>query len=217
LVGPLLTSEEPQHGELSLGERGQRGPVLRRAPHDQRLHDLRVERRAAAAHRPQCRHEPFNVVGNSGLLAVLLMLMLIVLAIPFRAVTAWTYNRTGSLFIVGFIHAAGNAAAAGSGFGESFLKRLYPGEDFVGITHLLAFALIGIVVIAATRARLGSSQPPSAGRPADRNPLIQVTSRRRRPPAPGLDRHRRAGHRRGQPGGPGQRSMSPRMNASTAS
>lgn len=55
------------------------------------------------------------VVGNSGLLAVLLMLMLIVLAIPFRAVTAWTYNRTGSLFIVGFIHAAGNAAAAGSG------------------------------------------------------------------------------------------------------
>jgi len=74
-----------------------------------------------------------------------------------------------------------------------------------------------IPLIAATRARLGSSQPPSAGRPADRNPLIQVTSRRRRPPAPGLDRHRRAGHRRGQPGGPGQRSMSPRMNASTAS
>jgi hypothetical protein len=64
----------------------------------------------------------------------------------------WVYNRTGSLFLVGLTHAAGNAAAAG--FGDSFLRQLYPAED-VGMFHTLAAALLGLALIAATRGRLG--------------------------------------------------------------
>jgi membrane protease YdiL (CAAX protease family) len=102
--------------------------------------------------------------GNPLLLGVLLMLFLAVVNIPFRAVMAWSYNHTGSLFLVGFIHAVGNAVAGSSGFGSGFLPRLYPGKDFVGLLHLLAFAIIGVVVIIATRARLGlsSRQAPAS-------------------------------------------------------
>jgi hypothetical protein len=84
--------------------------------------------------------------------------LLIVLMIPFRFLTGWTYNRTGSLFLVGLVHAMGNAVAGGSGFGAGVLPRLYPDQSqLVGLLHLVAFALIGLVVLAATRGRLGSS------------------------------------------------------------
>ncbi len=81
---------------------------------------------------------------------------LAVLAIPFRMITGWIWNRTGSLLVLGLLHAAGNAVAPGSGFGGGFLRHLYP-EDAatVGALHLLAFALVGIVVLVATRGRLG--------------------------------------------------------------
>jgi hypothetical protein len=77
--------------------------------------------------------------------------------IPGRALAAWTYNRTGSLFIVGFLHAAANAAAGNSGFALGFLPRIYPDPSTVGVMHLLAWAVVGMVVILATRARLGRS------------------------------------------------------------
>ena len=89
----------------------------------------------------------------------LLMGLLILLTIPFRFLTGWTYNRTGSLFVVGLVHAMGNAVAGGSGFGAGFLPRLYPEQGMLaGLLHLVAFALIGLVVLAATRGRLGGTR-----------------------------------------------------------
>ena len=52
----------------------------------------------------------------------------IVIAIPFRALTAWMYNRTGSLFLVGLLHAVGDATTNGS-FAAGFLPRLYEHAD----------------------------------------------------------------------------------------
>ena len=84
------------------------------------------------------------------------LVLLAVLAIPFRMVTGWIWNRTGSLLVLGLLHAAGNAVAPGSGFGGGFLRHLYPDDaSTAGMLHLLAFALVGIVVLIATRGRLG--------------------------------------------------------------
>ncbi len=102
-------------------------------------------------------------VGNPPMVVIALMAFFVLVTIPFRAVMAWTYNRTGSLFFVGFLHAASNGTGGGSGFGDGFLPRLYPGEDFVGVMHNIAFALIGIALIAATRGWLGLPTRRAAG------------------------------------------------------
>lgn len=60
-----------------------------------------------------------------------MILALVVIVIPFRMLTGWAYNRTGSLFLVGLIHAAGNGVAGGSGFAGGFLPRLYPDDPLV--------------------------------------------------------------------------------------
>jgi membrane protease YdiL (CAAX protease family) len=83
----------------------------------------------------------------------------IVVAIPFRALTGWMYNRTGSLFLVGLLHAVGDATTNGS-FADGFLPRLYENAD-VGFFHMFALALIGVLVIATTRARLGLPARPA--------------------------------------------------------
>ena len=65
--------------------------------------------------------------------------------IPTRALLAWIYNRTGSIALVGLVHAASNAGTFGL------------------VTHLwghtagggLALLIVSFVVIAATRGRLG--------------------------------------------------------------
>ncbi len=89
-------------------------------------------------------------------MAVISMAVFMVIAIPFRALQGWAYNATGSLLVVGLIHATGNAMTGGSGFGgPGMLPQLYD-NGTVGILHQLASALIGLVVIAATRRRLGS-------------------------------------------------------------
>jgi membrane protease YdiL (CAAX protease family) len=95
------------------------------------------------------------VVGNSVLVAAVLMGVTMVLAIPFRFLTGWFYNRTGSLFLVGLLHAAGNAVAGGSGFQTGYLRSLYPDSSIAGVAHLLAFAVIGLLAVIATRGRLG--------------------------------------------------------------
>ena len=95
------------------------------------------------------------VFGNPVLVAALVMLIAIVLAIPFRFLTGWVYNRTGSLFLVGLLHAAGNAVAGGSGFQTGYLRYLYPDSIIAGGAHLFAFALVGLAVAIATRGRLG--------------------------------------------------------------
>ena len=84
------------------------------------------------------------------------LVLLAVLAVPFRMLTGWLWNTTGSLLLLGLLHAAGNAAGPGSGFTDGFLRRLYPEQaSTAGLVHLLAFALVGLVVLIATRGRLG--------------------------------------------------------------
>jgi uncharacterized protein len=83
------------------------------------------------------------------------IVLLAFLAIPFRMISGWIWNRTGSLLVLGLLHAAGNAVAPGSGFGGGFLRHLYPDTSTAGALHLVAFAVVGIVVLIATRGRLG--------------------------------------------------------------
>ncbi|MDN4611570.1 CPBP family intramembrane glutamic endopeptidase [Arthrobacter burdickii] len=97
------------------------------------------------------------LAGNSA--AIIVLILIAVLAIPFRAATGWLYNRTGSIFLVGIFHAAGNAVAVGGGFGNGLLPLLYSGTT-VGSMHLLATATVGVVVLAASRGRLGTPPPP---------------------------------------------------------
>ena len=103
------------------------------------------------------QHAPL-VVGSSltGTLAVLAALT--VLAVPFRAVMGWLDNTSGSLLAVGLVHASGNAVADGGGVGTGLLEYLYP-DRTIGPLHLFAFAIIGVALIAATRARLGHRPP----------------------------------------------------------
>ncbi len=103
--------------------------------------------------------------GNSPAVAVLIMLLFTALTIPFRFVNGWLYNRTGSLFLVGLMHAAGNAVAGGSGFQTGFLAHLYPDEGLALLAHQLAFAVLGLLVVIATRGRLGGQRAPD-GRPS---------------------------------------------------
>jgi membrane protease YdiL (CAAX protease family) len=99
-------------------------------------------------------------VGNWIALAVLA-----VLAIPFRFITGWMWNRTGSLFLLGLLHAAGNAVGPGSGFGGGFLRHLYPDDATIaGLLHLLAFAVVWLFVLIATRGRLGGGRSDGAER-----------------------------------------------------
>ncbi len=93
--------------------------------------------------------------GNGWLGGAAVLLFITATAIPFRFLQGWVANRTGSLLVVGLVHAAGNATADGSGFGgPGLLPRLFP-DDGVGPVHLVASAALGLVVVAATRGRLG--------------------------------------------------------------
>ena len=97
-----------------------------------------------------------SMVADAGLVpGVILMAGLTILMVPYRIVSGFAWNRTGSLFLLGLVHAAGNAAAPGSGFGEGVLRHLYPDNELVGSLHLLAYALIGLAVLAATKGRIG--------------------------------------------------------------
>jgi uncharacterized protein len=104
----------------------------------------------------------------AGGIGAVMLLVLVVLVIPFRMLTGWAYNRTGSLFLVGLVHAVGNGVAGGSGFAPGFLPRLYPDDPLViGFIHLLAFAVIGLVALAVTRGRLGLERDRSLPPPAE--------------------------------------------------
>jgi membrane protease YdiL (CAAX protease family) len=103
------------------------------------------------------QHVPLMVVQNLG---PVIPFVFFVLVIPFRALMAWIYNRTDSLFVVGLVHAAGDATVAGTITGVGLLPRLYEGYD-VGFFSILANVIIGLVVIVATRARLGLQARPT--------------------------------------------------------
>jgi membrane protease YdiL (CAAX protease family) len=107
------------------------------------------------------QHVPLFVGNGLGALVVMVPAF-VVLAVPFRALMAWLYNRTGSLFLIGLVHAVGDATGFG-GFNEGLLPRLYPNNSDVALLSLVAQALVGVAVIAATRARLGlPATPPTA-------------------------------------------------------
>lgn len=95
------------------------------------------------------------VAGSSLAGAVVLLAVLAVLAVPFRFLAGWILNRTGSVFLVGLVHGAGNAAAGGSGFGEGLLPRIYPDNGLAYSAHLIVLALFGLAAVIATRGRLG--------------------------------------------------------------
>jgi uncharacterized protein len=92
--------------------------------------------------------------------ALLLFPFFLITAIGFRSLMGWMFNRTGSLFIVGLTHAASNGITGGSGlFGDGFIKTMWPNDDFATVTHLVAALIIGVVVMIATRGRLGADEP----------------------------------------------------------
>jgi membrane protease YdiL (CAAX protease family) len=101
-----------------------------------------------------------GVVGNDLVTAVVLLVVLTVLVTPFRMLAGWTVNRTGSLVVVGLLHAAADAAGPGSGFGPGLLAHLYPDTALAGTLHIVALALVGLAVLAATRGRLGHRPTP---------------------------------------------------------
>ncbi|WP_369134811.1 lysostaphin resistance A-like protein [Modestobacter sp. I12A-02662] len=126
-----------------------------------RLQDRHGPLRAALATGPlfALQHAAL-AAGNGWLGGVAVLLFITATAVPFRFLQGWVANRTGSLLLVGLVHAAGNATTGGSGFGgPGFLPRLDFGEA-VGPVHLMASAALGLVVLAATRGRLGR---PAAG------------------------------------------------------
>lgn len=100
--------------------------------------------------------------GDGTSAAVTLTALLLAVSLPFRALQAWVYNRTDSLLVVGLVHAAANAVALGSVLGAGLLPRLYGDDSSSGLVFPV-LAVIGLVVVIATRARLGD---PTARRRA---------------------------------------------------
>jgi hypothetical protein len=100
---------------------------------------------------------------DAGLVSgLVLLVVLTVLVTPFRMLTGWMVNSTGSVFVVGLLHAAGDAAGPGSGFGEGSLGVLYGPTSTSHSIHVVGIMLIGLVVLAATRGRLGHRRDPLA-------------------------------------------------------
>jgi len=76
--------------------------------------------------------------------------LILLVTLPSRALLAWVYNRTGSLALAGLVHASSNAA------GLSLVPQLFHAPGGGGS----ALLLLGIIVIAATRGRLGLPRRP---------------------------------------------------------
>jgi membrane protease YdiL (CAAX protease family) len=88
--------------------------------------------------------------------------LILLITVPVRALLGWAYNRTGSLALVGLIHAASNAA------GLSLVPHLWHQPGGGG----LALLVLGLLVMAATQGRLGwtafrSHDPGAPGAEAD--------------------------------------------------
>lgn len=98
--------------------------------------------------------------GDPTAMAVFLLLLTL-LALPFRALQSWLFNRTDSLLLVGLVHAAGNASALGS----LGIEGLTPTWYGTAGQSLLVFAALGLLVLAFTRARLGLRTSPPREHP----------------------------------------------------
>jgi uncharacterized protein len=71
--------------------------------------------------------------------------LILLIILPTRALLAWIYNRTGSIALAGLVHAASNAA------GLSLVPQLFHSPGGGGS----ALLILGLIVIAASRGRLG--------------------------------------------------------------
>ena len=113
------------------------------------------------------QHVPLFIEQQQNAVGLIIFVVFVALSILFRTVTGWIYNTTGSLLLVALLHATGDATASGP-FAPGFLSRLY-GDQGAAPFQLLVLALIGLVVIAATRARLGvaaGTAPLAQAKPA---------------------------------------------------
>ena len=139
-----------------------------------RLQDWRGPLLAAVIVAPLFALQHGALVAGQGVLAgAVLLVALTVLAVPFRIAVGWAYNRTGSLFLVGLIHAIGNATTGGDGINAGYLRHLYPGNNNVTMAHLLAMFPLGLLVLIVTRSRLlGAGTPKSQ----DRSPRSAATA-----------------------------------------
>jgi len=86
--------------------------------------------------------------------------LLVLVIIPARALLAWVYNRTGSLALAGLVHAASNAA----GLGLVPTLTHQPGGGGA------ALLVLGVIIIVATRGRLGYPRPTPNSDPATAAP-----------------------------------------------
>ena len=117
--------------------------------------------RAARVAGPLFALQHVSLVVDMGLVGgVVALVALAVLVTPYRMLNGWLINRGAGVFLVGLLHAAGDAAAPGSGFGPGLLARLYPGTSLAGTVHVVALALIGLAVLVATRGRLAHRSDP---------------------------------------------------------
>jgi membrane protease YdiL (CAAX protease family) len=93
-----------------------------------RLQDRHGPVRAAVATGPLFALQHVSLAyGNGWLGGMVVLVFITATAVPFRFLQGWVANRTGSLFVVGLVHAAGNATTDGSGFGgPGLLPRLFP-------------------------------------------------------------------------------------------
>lgn len=100
--------------------------------------------------------------------AISFMAILIVVSVGFRALQGWLYNSTGrSLFLVGVLHAGANAVSSGSVLGKGVLSRLSD-DPASGLVFPL-LGVLGFVLLAATRGRLGSRRTTTIDRPTARD------------------------------------------------
>lgn len=67
--------------------------------------------------------------GHNLMAGPVMLVLLAALAVPIRFALGWAYNRTENLFLVGLVHAVGNAATGGDGFHAGYLRNLYPGDS----------------------------------------------------------------------------------------
>ena len=130
-----------------------------------RLQDSRSPLVAALIVGPLFALQHSSLAATQGLVnGVVLLVLLAVFSVPFRFAVGWVYNKTHSLFLVGLVHAVGNAWTGGDGFNAGYLRNLYPENSSVTMAHLIAMFILGLVVVLATRGRLG--QPARRGRSA---------------------------------------------------
>ena len=99
----------------------------------------------------------FLTLGKSLVEALTVMALLTVSIFFVRAGFGWIYRRTGSLALVGLIHASSNAAVLG------LAGRLFDGPA----DGVLALAVFGLVALVLTRGRLGWPKPTSLAEQPD--------------------------------------------------